>query len=216
MAGIPLVAGSIVRFTMHHTGPGSPPMDCVWDVAIDETGVSREVAVADTAPLVVGVYQENLANFLHTAYSFLGATYLDVDSLDGIGGFIGPQSGKPIHGTGSDPLSPPQVNYVVTKQCAHNRRQRNGRMYFPGVAEANVANDGTVLAGVKTALNDACNGFRTDVNDLSATFLETAALRVVHVVNHDSSTGRPNEWSSSDITGFTCLDKVGTQRRRLR
>lgn len=216
MAPIPVVAPTCVRFTFHQTGPGGRPFDMVWDVSLDETGVSRETAVGVLVPGVVTNYQDNLAAFLHSAYTFTGATWLDIDSLDGTGGFEPAHSGHPVHGSDASTLLPPQVCFLIHKNCGHNRAQRNGRSYFPGVAETNADNAGVVLPATANALRDAAEGFRTDIRDMTSTSFESVALRVVHVTDHDPDTGRPNAWSSSDVDSCSADPRVATQRRRLR
>lgn len=216
MTRIPIVAPTIVRFSMHHTGPGSRPFDCVYDVSLDETGVSRSTAVGVLVPGVITNYQDKLAAFLHSAYTFTGATWLDIDSLSGVGGFEPAHAGHPVHGADASTLLPPNVCFLVKKSCGHNRAQRNGRTYFPGVAESNADNAGVVIPATATALSTAFSQFLTAINGMTATAFESVAWRVVHVTGHETDTNRPNAWSSSDITAVSCDTRVATQRRRLR
>ena len=216
LAPIPVVAPTCVRFTMMNSVPGGRFADNVVAISLDETGVSRIEAVNTLVPLVVGVWQENLSVIMPTGMSFVGAAWTDLDSLDAISGFAGPVAGKPIHGTAANALNSVNTAFLVHLQCSHNRSQRTGRMYLPGVSESSIGDDGILVSGTQTAVQNAANGFRTDVNDLSATGLESVSWRVIHVEGHDPDSGRPNAWSSSDVSGCTCDNKVATQRRRLR
>lgn len=216
MAPIPVVAPTCVRFTMMNLTPAGRFADNVVAISLDETGVSRIEAVNTLVPLVVGVWQENISVLMSADYSFVGANWTDLDSLDAISGFQGPIAGKPIHGVSSTNDLTPNTAYLIHLQCSHNRAQRNGRLFLTSIADSLVDNGGVVSAGTVTALSGAANGFRTDVNDLSATGLESVAWRVIHVEGHDPDSGRPNAWSSSDVSSCSADARVATQRRRLR
>lgn len=201
---------------MQHQNPAGRFADNVIAISLDETGVSRIEAVNTLVPLVVTQWQDNMCPNLTTDYNFVGAAWTDLDSLDAISGFQGPVSGHPTHGTASNPLVAPNTAHLIHLQCSHNRAQRTGRLFWPCVLEQAVTDAGVVDSGTITAMNNMANGFRTDINDLSATGLESVAWRVIHVEGHDPDSGKPNEWSSSDVSSCSCDAKVATQRRRLR
>lgn len=222
MARPPIIAPTIVRFSMHHRGFGPRPFFSVLDVSVDETGVSRNEACVAVAPDVVRVYQENVCGNLPNGTAFLDASWLDLDSEDGTTGSVGPQPGQPVAGGPGVSFAPPNVNILAHLQCVHTRSQRNGRKFFPAVAEGEVDNGGLLSAGIKTLWLNGLNGLRSDLADLSATAFESVAWRVVHVEGHTGTpvpgfpNGYPNAWSSSDVDSISIDALAATQRRRLR
>ena len=212
---IRIIAPTIIRYAMNHHGVGSRPFTIIIDVSVDETGASREAAATAVAPDVVKVYQENVCANLPPGTGFLGSTWIDIDSEDGITGFTGPQPGQPTHGGTGIAFAPPNVNILAHKICSHTRGQRTGRMYIPAVPEASVDEAGVMLPATVTLWNNYLNGLRTDLADLSATAFESVAWRVVHVDGH-APDGTPNAWNSSDISSIAVDGMAATQRRRLR
>jgi len=215
MAPIPVVAPTIIRYSMNQTIANGRKATVILDISVDETGVSRAAAVNAVTPDVVQQYQDNVCSQFPTSITFIGASFTDLDSLDGISGTQGPISGHPVHGSGTGAQQAPQVCTLIHKICSHDRQQRNGRMFFPWITEASVGNDGLVDPAHVTFMNDMMNGLKDDLADLSATTFESVAWRVVHVEGH-APDGRPNAWSSSDITSLSCDSRVATQRRRNR
>lgn len=217
-----IIAPTVIRFAMHHRGIGPRPFFSIIDVSMDETGVSREEACNALAPDVVRVYQENVCGNLPQGTAFTDCRWLDIDSADGSTGVVGPQPGQPIAGGGGVSFAPPNVNILAHLQCSHSRGQRNGRKFFPAVAEAEVDNGGLLTAGIKTLWTNGLNGLRSDIADLSATTFESTAWRVVHVEGHTGvaapgyPNGYPNAWSSSDVDSISIDALAATQRRRLR
>lgn len=222
MAPIPVVAPTIVRFSLRHNVPGGRVANTVHDVSLDEFAGSRSAAVTALVPLVVGQYQDSVAAFLPLGVTFTGCQFLDIDSLTGHGGFQAPVGGKPVTGTVGGALQPPEVTWLLHKQCVHNRTERNGRVYHPGVREAEVDDAGVVLPAVATLVAGWFNNWKNAINDGIFFPPATVALRVVHVAGHTGvplpgfPNGKPNAWTSSDVDSFQVDNKVGTQRRRLR
>jgi hypothetical protein len=222
VAPIPVIAPTIIRFSMHHNVPGGRQMTCVHDVSVDQFLGGRTAAVIAAVPLVVGAYQQRICGSQAPQVVFTGANFLDLDSLTGHGGFIAPIAGKPVTGTGSFTLLPPEVCYLLHKQCVHNRQERNGRTYMSGVPESAVDDGGVVVPATASAIAGNFNLWKDDMK--TGTFFPpaTVALRVVHVAGHTGTpvpgypNGKPNSWSSSDVDSFQCDAKVATQRRRLR
>jgi hypothetical protein len=95
-------------------------------------------------------------------------------------------------------------------------------MFLPGAAENEVGPDGTITTVSRTAWTGNLEAFRADINGVLLFPPATTAWRVVHVAGHTGSpepgypNGKPNAWSSSDVTAVSVDTKVATQRRRLR
>lgn len=221
MPPIPIVAPTIVRFSFQHSNPTGRPTHCIMDVSMDEEGVSRTDALADMTGPVVQAWQDKMMPVLFTDLTFFGARWIDLDTLDSSSGFQPPIAGHPTTGAVSSTQLAPNTALLVHKVCGHTRSQRNGRMFFPSVQETVVDNAGIVLPAHKTAVETAFNNFRVAVEGITVVPGASFALRVVHVDGHEepvppATTGRPNAWSSSDITSFSVDSRVATQRRRLR
>jgi len=207
---------------MYHSVPGGRSAVCIIDISVDQFVGSRATSVNNVVPKVMVSWQEKVVKYMSNDFSFTGCRYLDLDSTDGTGGFSPPVVGHPVNSGGSTAQAPPNVCMLVHKQCGHNRAQRNGRMFLPGAAENEVANDGTLTTVARTAWTGNVEAFRADV--ASGVFFPpaTTSWRVVHVAGHTGSplpgypNGKPNAWSSSDISSVSVDTKVATQRRRLR
>ncbi len=222
-APIEIIAPTIVRFTMKHTLADGRLMDNVVDVSLDENGTTRHDAVSAIVPKIRDAWQTRTLSVVSNTVTFTGGHYIDLDSLGGISGDFTPNSGISNIGIGSAPALPPAVAYLIIKSCAHNRRQRAGRMYISGADEASVDAGGVLGSTVRTGLNAAFAGLKADILAAGAIFPPaTTAWRVVHIAGYDGVVapgfplGRPNAWSSSDVTSATADTHVGTQRRRQR
>lgn len=212
----PIVAPTIVRFSMHATYVSGHRADNIVDVSLDEFGQSRVSALGPFVQAVVGLWQDNFLSHLNDHYTFTGCTFLDLDSEDGTGGFHGPVGGKPTQGGDGNNGCSPAVAYLIHKNCNPTRRQKNGRMYLVGALEAKVGVDGAVDSGAISDQNNAANGFKSGIENISTSLgFGTTAWRVVHIKGRDGA-GDVNQWSSSDIVSVNCDPFVATQRRRQR
>jgi hypothetical protein len=103
-------------------------------------------------------------------------------------------------GAGDSAAAPPNVSVLVRKNTALGGRKGRGRMYIPGVAEAD--SDG---AGVMSSVRQAAWQAQAD------TFLVAAALGgLAGVVLHEDAT------TPTPIISLAVDGRVATQRRRLR
>jgi hypothetical protein len=100
----------------------------------------------------------------------------------------------------SDPMSPPNVAYLVKKTTNLGGRKNRGRLYLPGVDELHVDAVGTIDATRRTAIQNAIN---TWVADCIASDMQPTIL-------HHSIT------APTDVATFVVQPVVATQRRRLR
>lgn len=209
-----IVAPTIVRFS-HQMDIGGRACDCVSDVSLDEFAVSRETAVGQLVPIVAGAWQDSFLPQLGGNLVYKGTKWLDIDSVNGQGGFQGPIAGKPTGGQLAGNDTAPNTAYLVHKNCTHNRLQRAGRWYVPGVLENDLDNQGNLTGASQTKLVNCANQYKNTIRDSGLPIGYTAACRVVHIASWDAD-HNPLTWSSSDIDSFTCDIKVATQRRRLR
>jgi len=218
---VQIIAPTVVRFAMNHTLANNRQATCLIDVSMDEEGVSRNTALAALVPLITGVWQDRIAALFPTFITFIGSTYLDLDSLDGQSGTQGPVAGKPVHGAGTGAALTPQVALLIHKQCTHNRNQRNGRMFLPWADETAVDNAGVVGTTTINALNTAFTNLKNDIVAAGTPLVLSTAWRVVHVEETEPNPvpGRPPipvAWSSSDVKSVFVDTKCATQRRRMR
>lgn len=206
---VEIVAPTIVRMTMQHMLNGGRPADCISDVSLDEGPASRIDSINELVPATVTAWQQKIIAGLGSQVTFTGCRWIDLDSLGGQSGFVGPQSGQPtVGGLGGAQLAP-QVAALVHKNCVHSRSQRAGRWYLPGLAESDTDDSGNLVSVALTRIGNITHDYRAQVNALGGPFIATVAMRVVH------KTG-PSSWNSTDIDSFSVDSKVATQRRRVR
>ncbi len=218
---IAVVVPTIVRFSMQHTQGNGRPADVIFDLSLDESGVTRHDAVNELVPVFVGMYQDDICGTFWSSLHFTGSRWLDLDSLGGTGGFQAPISGKPTTGGSSGAMGAPMAAVLVHKHCLHTRSQRDGRSFIPALAEVDYDDVGTLSSTVRTAWQNRLDTFKGHINALESSGLGSVAWRVVHVEGHTEPSpghpaGQPNEWSSSDIISLSIDPKIATQRRRNR
>lgn len=213
-----IVAPTIIRFSAMFLIANTRPGACIVDISVDEVIESRNAAVAAVASKFMAIWQDNVAPCIMPTTAFAGAHFIDLDSLNGISGFVANVAGHPSTGTVSaTDVEPPNVALLIKKSCSATRSQKNGRMYLPGVATTWVNNAGDIPAGNITTVNTAMNNLRNGLNGIGdAAGIETTAWRVVHVHKEDKADPATWTWSSSDVTSALCDNRVATQRRRLR
>ena len=97
----------------------------------------------------------------------------------------------------------PQVAYLIHKNTDDGGRAGRGRFFLPGVPDANVNPNGTILGGTLTTMQTALDTFLANL----------IADDLIPVVLHNI--GSPLS-SPSPITSFSPDARAATQRRRLR
>jgi hypothetical protein len=115
--------------------------------------------------------------------------------------FDGSLPGQPGTGT-SNPL-PNNCASLVRKGTALGGRRGRGRMYIPGIAEANVSNNGTISTTPLATLQTAMNNFQLDIVNTA----EVEALALLH-------SSAP--FTPTAITDLKVQPRIATQRRRMR
>lgn len=106
-------------------------------------------------------------------------------------------------------LCPPQVAGVTKKITAFGGRQYRGRLYFPGVAEAQVGDDGKWVAGELTAWQTAWNNVL--INLVSVAGCNLSELSLLHA----PPAGGGSPPLPTPVLSLGVGSWVGTQRRRL-
>jgi len=221
MPPVVVVAPTVCRFTLKHTVSGGRPCYCSVDVSIDEFGSTRHAAIASTATGVRNAWQSNMVPQANVGTTFTGISWVDLDSEDGETGSLSPDGARPLVGMQSGAQTPPNVSGLIKKRVSSARGTRSGRMYWPPLSEGGVDDAANLASGTRTNLETAAGAFNTAIQAIGVGIVGTVAWRVVHVVGHGPPepgypNGKPNEWSSSDITSITVDSKVATQRRRVR
>ena len=215
--GVRILAPTIVRFTFKMSWNGVRTVNNVMDVSVEGGGVNtRDEAVDHVVGSMSGLWQERVIGFGPAGVTYQGAHWLDLDSLDGRSGDIGPAGGHPTVGSDASTMFPPNTAYLIHLNSTARRGQRQGRMYLAGAPEGSADNNGTLIPGIAASWDGHLNGLRTDIPALFDAEGGTAAWRTVHVTKPDKNDPDTWTWSSTTITSCATDPKVATQRRRLR
>lgn len=218
-APVRILAPTIVRYTFQHTLRYGQKSDNVMDLSIDGTGlISRDSVITDFNSHVAGMWQDTALKIYGTTSTFNGAAWIDLDSLTGSTGTLGPADGHPVAGSGGGGFLPPNVAHLVHKRGTAHRGQRQGRSYFPDVPEATADDQGLLPSGYQTTIAGYMNSFRTTVGSYTypADTANPVALRVVHVHKVNKDDPSTWTWTSTTVNTVDCDQRVATQRRRLR
>lgn len=168
----------------------------------------------DIAEKVLGAWQEHLVPNFSSSYTVTGATYIDLDSLTGDSGSIGPVPGQPAVGGQANGTSP-QVALLVRKNVSASPRGVSFRLFLPPCSDAQVGPTGLLDAGYRAALQADLDSFRSDVDEAEGVGQSEWHLCCVSYPRGDD--GKVNgPGSKYDLTDFELLGQVATQRRRLR
>jgi len=211
---MPIVFPNVVRMAFRGVWTNGQEVVNVLDLDITGTGgVSRGEAVDETMADAVQNWQTQLVGVrFPNNYTFLGADWVDLDSIDGRTGFEPPDAGSPVVGPGTSAMFGPQAALVVSKVCASRTRgRRDGRWYMPGATEASVDENGVVLTAARNEWRTACLNFRDNVNQ---TALPDGRNVTIGVLSDPAAPGLDPAFMP--ITDFQVRPLVGTQRRRLR
>jgi hypothetical protein len=220
MAKLPpvhILAPTIVRYTFRHQIAGSKPADNVMDVSIDSEPTSaRDTQVDIMNGVMCQLWQDHVVKWGSTTVFFMGAHWIDLNSLSGRTGDLAPHSGSPTNGTSAGPCASRAVSHLIHKLSTTARSQRQGRTYYPGVREGDIDESGNLSAGQVASMTSNFENFRTAISDQLSELEGTAALRTVHV--HKANPLDPTTWvwTSSTVNACVCDPMVGTQRQRQR
>lgn len=109
-----------------------------------------------------------------------------------------------IPGKGNAESAPPNVAAIIRKQTEFGGRKGRGRMYQPGIAEANISSTGTMSGAAFTAMQTSWSTFLTGL-------LEEDIPMVLLHSEQDGGLTPPYVVSSLLVES-----RIGTQRRRNR
>jgi hypothetical protein len=213
-----ILAPTMVRYSMVRTLPNNRASAAIVDVSLDVLPTAtREDALASTGPWLVGKYQDLIVGPSWQYGTFVGAHWIDLDSLTGQTGFVGPQSGKPVTGTATASMCSPNCSYLIHKNSTSRRGQRQGRLYAVGVAENDVDSNGTLTTAVRNSETAKWEGFRNAIGTVtSLTGVESLAWRTIHVHKPNKDDPATWTWTSSTIDTVSCDNIIATQRKRMR
>jgi hypothetical protein len=179
-----------------HTGT-SLPTGAEWTL-----GVKREDFVGDVTDIAQAFEAALLASTLYGNVS-LGVTMSSVLVKEGpnsTGASVIEPANEP--GTNGNQASP-NTAFLIRKETELGGRAGRGRFYLPGVPDANINPNGTLVSGVTAALQ----------TDLDALYNALVAVELIPVVLHNA--GSPLI-IPTEITRFAPQSVAATQRRRLR
>lgn len=156
----------------------------------------------DAALDVMNNWQDHIVPLFLNNYSFLGINYVDLNSADGVTGFIPYDSAKPHQGGGSSEGLPPAVCVLVKKLIESRRGARTGRIYMGPCQENQADENGVIISGTIADYNTAFAAFHSGTTD------SAGYLAVLH-----QPAGESPSWSQ--ITGYATDSKLAVQRRRM-
>lgn len=215
-----LVAPGVIRFTLNGTVEGTHTWANIWDVrALGSTEQDRADLALRYAGHLLDAWNETIATLLHNTVVLDNVSWVDLDSEEGSTGetSVGFETTGPYAGDRTGFVAPVNTAILATKNVTSARGRRRGRMYIPGMPEAEIS------AGT---LN---NNYVTDANTQLANFLEEVTDpdelstwgSFLPVVVHTENIGTPENpnivyLDDSVITSLRAQSLAATQRRRLR
>lgn len=152
---------------------------------------------------VMNNWQDHIVGLFLNNYSFLGISYVDLNTADGTTGFIPYDAAKPHQGSGTSEGFPPALSVLVKKLVASARGTRTGRIYMGPCQENQADENGVLISGTITDYNTAFAAFHSGTSDADG------YLAVLHQPAGSSPT-----WS--EITGYSTQNTLAVQRRRMR
>lgn len=134
----------------------------------------------------------------------IGSNYTYQGAIVSGGGIGGGLVWETTEGTGvglnSSSTLPSNCAYLYRKRTALGGRKNRGRMFLPGVGEADVNSLGVISTGVVGALQALADDLLTDLD---------AAGYPMHILHNDST-------PPTQVTALLLDSVIATQRRRLR
>lgn len=191
-----IIPAGFAQVTLGFTGNGLPT-GAVITFGVVNGAVMGAQAMADEIAVAVS---DNIDPIMSSQIAFN-------DLLVKLGpNETGAQAVSPMSSAGSvsGAIASPQVAFLIKKDTDLGGRRGRGRMYFPGVGEADVGQTGDVDGTRRGLITAGFEDFR----------LTLAAADLSMVLLHDD--GLTSVPVPTPVTGLSCDARVATQRRRLR
>lgn len=146
-----------------------------------------------------------MSHFSSTFASDMGSTYTLIRveerySMDGANESVVQSDVSAINCSGGASILPSNCAVIMKKRSGFSGRAKRGRMYWPGIKEADVDDLGNLSAGGSSAWNGNAGSLYTVLDTITRT------PAILHV-NHAPATA---------ITSIVAAAQIGTQRRRMR
>lgn len=211
----------IMKVSLMGTWSNGRPVHTTWHTRF--TAVSnRPAACPEVAADILSAWGTIIVPLIADNYSVAQAHYVDYDSLSGATGDV---NATPAYVGGSvSSKTPPNVGIMVRKAIgATTRDARPGRVFIPGISEANVDEDGLVLQSILDQIGVAFQQFLTAVNGSSGPNYVDQSLVVYHTPSIEKTITKtvkvPNPngiGSGDDITSFVAEQLATGIDRRLK
>jgi len=214
-----LIAPGVARFTLNGTNAGSNTWANIWDARmLGDVAADRAEACSIYAQLIIDVWSYSISSSQTDDVTLTSVSWVDLDSAEGSTGSqsLGFAELPPYVGAQSGAGSPLQVSVLAIKGGSSQRGSRNGRMFIPGIPEAD-ADEANMASGPLGVLNDRLETFLFALTDPS----DIPDFSVLPCVVHTRNVGTPQNpeieyVSNSVITSLQAVPRLATQRRRLR
>lgn len=214
----PLVAPSVVRFTIHGT-VGQRPVNNVLDIVISgNAGISRAEAIDEVAANLIDQWTEVILDRTTSAYFVDYVSWVDLDSLDGAVGQANATDNHtwPDNGGLNGPVASGNVAILVTKVTTSARGTRNGRMFLPPPAEDATAGNNLESTYI-ASLQAGTSAFLENMTNTAIGAGYQTFPTVVHTRTTGTGANRVTEYlGNTQITNLLVNSLLATQRRRLR
>lgn len=132
----------------------------------------------------------------------------------------GTSSGTPVVGAVGNATMAPGTAVLVEKSCLEGGRRARGRMYWPGVYEGWVGDQGLLESGIVAQVNGFMLTLRAALTTVDVPMYILHSPSYTWVIQngqprrvYDSPAGLPEPYF---VTDLTCDPRVATQRRRNR
>lgn len=207
-----IIAPGVARFAVNALLAGQDHVN-IFDVNLSDLDiiVSRDEACFTVAGDIINNWSDHILPLLQPEYVAQSVSWIDLDSSSGSTGARTSTDGEtwPQAGTQTGQCQPGNVCLRLRKVISGQRGYRAGQTRLGGMSEGYTL-DGTPNTwdpAVIAAFNDAFEDFKDGINGaLEGGY--TANLVVVHTVD-DEYVG------DSNISNFSAVPTVGSQRRRL-
>lgn len=177
-------------------GPGLPSGgECTFGMDV----ATYSGTPADAASDIIANATLNLMTEIGTGITLVGCLVKFGPDATGPSALVG----AAVLGSAGAGLLSPNTTWLVHKTTSFGGRAGRGRMFLPGIREADVSDAGVISPTPLTDMQTAMTAFRSQLiaDDLEPVLLHSAQSPIV---------------APSPIISFSVDSRVATQRRRLR